>query len=96
MLFFPIMASEQRTQVISRAKARRAANNNYLKLCKTLHEKLAKLCFEYDTQIYLLAYRNGRFKGFVSTDEKGQPWSPPNEETLVRPLIVQIAELTLV
>ncbi|OAL57288.1 hypothetical protein IQ07DRAFT_627147 [Pyrenochaeta sp. DS3sAY3a] len=37
---------------------------------------------KYDTQIYLLAYRNGQFNGFVSTDKDGQPWSPPGRETL--------------
>lgn len=67
------------------AKSRRAANNNYRKLSKTLYEKLAKLCLEYDTHVYFLAYRNGRFNGFVSTDETGQPWSPPGQEALVSP-----------
>lgn len=72
------MSSQLHTRV------RRAATNNYLKLCKTLYEKLAKLCFEYDIQVYfLLAYRNGRFNGFVSTGETDQPWSPPGQETLV-------------
>ncbi|KAF2191301.1 hypothetical protein K469DRAFT_368277 [Zopfia rhizophila CBS 207.26] len=46
-------------------------------LSKSPYEKLTKLCLEYDTHIYLLAYRNGRFHGFVSTDETGQPRSPP-------------------
>ncbi|KAK7177428.1 hypothetical protein PSPO01_16527 [Paraphaeosphaeria sporulosa] len=64
-------------------KARRAANNNYQKLSKTLYEKLTKLSLEYDTHIYFLAYRNGRFNGFVSTEETGQPWSPPDRDTLV-------------
>jgi hypothetical protein len=84
------MASQQQSKVLSHSKARRAANNNYLKLSKTLYEKLAKLCLEYDTKIYFLAYRNGRFNGFVSTDEVGQPWSPPSQEALVSsPLFVR-------
>jgi hypothetical protein len=65
-------------------RSRRAANNNYRKLLKTLDEKLAKLSLEYDAQIYFIAYRNGRFNGFVSTDETGQSWSPPTQASLVR------------
>lgn len=53
------------------------------KLSKTLCEKLAKLCLDYDTKVYFLAYRNGRFNGFVSTDKAGQPWTPPDQEALV-------------
>jgi len=71
-------------QQLARAKARRAANNNYQKLSKTLCEKLAKLCREYDADIYFLAHRNGRFLGFASADDAGQPWSPPSAEALVR------------
>ncbi|KAF1964212.1 hypothetical protein BU23DRAFT_562129 [Bimuria novae-zelandiae CBS 107.79] len=49
---------------ISASRIRRVANNNYQKLSKTLCEKLAKLCLDYDTYVYFLAYRNGRFNGF--------------------------------
>ncbi|KAF2685710.1 hypothetical protein K458DRAFT_336376 [Lentithecium fluviatile CBS 122367] len=77
-----IMSSQQHSYVLAHAKSRRAANNNYQKLSKTLYEKLAKLCLDYDTQVYFLAYRNGRFNGFVSTDATGQPWSPPDQDTL--------------
>lgn len=80
-----IMSSPQQSQLLLRAKARRAASNNYHKLTKTLYEKLTKLCQEYDTDIYFLAYRNGRFNGFVSADKTGQPWSPPGRDTLVSP-----------
>ncbi|KAL5371427.1 hypothetical protein DPSP01_014272, partial [Paraphaeosphaeria sporulosa] len=73
--------SSQQQQRIS-ASSRRAANNNYQKLSKTLCEKLAKLCLDYDTQVYFLAYRNGRFTGFISTDKAGQPWMPPDQEAL--------------
>ncbi|KAF9730222.1 hypothetical protein PMIN01_12155 [Paraphaeosphaeria minitans] len=76
--------SSQQSSRASVSRSRRAAKNNYLKLSKTLHEKLAKLCLDYDTQVYFLAYRNGRFSGFVSTDKAGQPWIPPDQETLVR------------
>ncbi|KAF9728485.1 hypothetical protein PMIN06_012684 [Paraphaeosphaeria minitans] len=76
------MASPQQSQVLSHSKARRAANNNYLRLSKTLYKKLAKLCQEYDTHVYFLAYRNGRFNGFVLIDKTGQRWSPPGQETL--------------
>jgi hypothetical protein len=79
------MSSQQQSYVLAHAKSRRAANNNYQKLSKTLYEKLAKLCLEYDTHVYFLAYRNGRMNGFVSTDETGQSWSPPSQETLVSP-----------
>ena len=67
------MTSQQQSQPLARAKARRAANNNYQKLSKTLYEKLAKLCQEYDTDVYFLAHRNGRFNGFVSKNKTGQP-----------------------
>jgi hypothetical protein len=77
------MTSQQQLQPLARAKARRAANNNYQKLSKTLYEKLTKLCREYDTDIYFLAHRNGRFNGFVSIDKTGQPWLPPDQDTLV-------------
>jgi hypothetical protein len=77
------MTSQQPLQLLARAKARRAANNNYQKLSKTLYEKLTKLCREYDTDIYFLAHRNGRFNGFVSIDNTGQPWLPPDQDTLV-------------
>ncbi|CAG5189918.1 uncharacterized protein ALTATR162_LOCUS12112 [Alternaria atra] len=59
------MASLQQSQVLSHSKARRAANNNYSKLTQTLYAKLTKLCLEYNNHIYFLAYRNGRFNGFV-------------------------------
>ncbi|PVH91259.1 hypothetical protein DM02DRAFT_362095 [Periconia macrospinosa] len=65
-------------------RSRRAANNNYQKLTKALHQKLTKLCLEYDNQVYFLAYRNGRFSGCVSANEAGQPWLSPGQETLVR------------
>ncbi|PVH90285.1 hypothetical protein DM02DRAFT_621097 [Periconia macrospinosa] len=70
-------------QALPHTRSRRAANNNFQKLTKTLHQKLTKLCLEYDTQVYFLAYRNGRFSGFVSANEAGQPWLPPGQETLV-------------
>ncbi|KAK7180567.1 hypothetical protein PSPO01_13446 [Paraphaeosphaeria sporulosa] len=76
------MSSQQQPRIS--ASSRRAANNNYQKLSKTLCEKLAKLCLDYDTQVYFLAYRNGRFTGFVSTDTAGQPWMPPDQETLAK------------
>jgi hypothetical protein len=76
------MSSPQQLQV---AKERRAANNNYGKLLETLNQKLTKLCLEYNTDIYFIAYRNGRFQGFTSIDEAGQPWLPPSPEALVSP-----------
>lgn len=80
-----VMSSQQRSGLLEWTKARRAANNNYLKQTNTLYEKLTRLCIKYDANIYFLAYRNGRFNGFASTDEPGQPWSPPGREALVRP-----------
>lgn len=67
------MPSQQQLQVLSHSKARRAANNNYQKLSKTLYEKLAQFYLEYNANIYFLAHRNGRLHGFTSTDETGQP-----------------------
>lgn len=84
-----MMTSQQQLQLLARKKARRAANNNYLKLSKTLYEKLSKLCREYDTDIYFLAHRNGRFNGFMSKDKTGQPWLPPDQNTLVGCLPLQ-------
>jgi hypothetical protein len=66
-----------------RRKERRAANNNYSRLCKTLRRKLEKLCSVYDADIYFMAYRNGRYNGFMTTDDRGQSWSPPDKESLV-------------
>jgi hypothetical protein len=77
------MSSQQQSQLLAGLKARRVANNNYLKLSKTLCKKLSKLCRKYDADIYFLAYRNGRYRGFVSTNEEGQPWSPPSQDALV-------------
>jgi hypothetical protein len=79
----PPMSSQQQSQLLAGLKARRVANNNYLKLSKTLCKKLSKLCRKYDADIYFLAYRNGRYRGFVSTNEEGQPWSPPSQDALV-------------
>jgi hypothetical protein len=70
-----------------RRKERRAANNNYSKLCKTLRRKLEKLCSVYDAEIYFVAYRNGRYNGFMTTDDRGQSWSPPDNESLVSRLL---------
>ncbi|KAK7177987.1 hypothetical protein PSPO01_15963 [Paraphaeosphaeria sporulosa] len=75
------MSSQQQSRIP--VSSRRAANNNYQKLSKTLSKKLAKLCLDYDTQVYFLAYRNDRFTGFISTDTAGQPWTPPDQEALV-------------
>ncbi|PSN59047.1 hypothetical protein BS50DRAFT_626911 [Corynespora cassiicola Philippines] len=79
----PAMSSHLLPQTIGHPKAKRAANNNYQKLSKTLYEKLAKLNKEYGAEIYFIAYRNGRFHGFVSTNGAGQRWSPPGQDILV-------------
>jgi hypothetical protein len=71
------------SELFIRQKKRRIANNNYSKLFKTLVNKFTKLCHDYDAKIYFLACRNGRYHGFVSTDDKGQPWSPPSQDALV-------------
>jgi hypothetical protein len=77
------MSVPQRDTIV-RQKKRRAADNNYSRLSKTLCKKLLKLCRDYDADIYFLAFRNGRYRGFVTTDENGQPWSPPDQKSLVR------------
>jgi hypothetical protein len=86
------MSSLQDAHKMARAKARRAANNNYNKLLKTLHKKLAKLQQEYDTRLYLIAQRNGRTNEFASADATGQPWSPPDRKALVSILSASLAE----
>lgn len=68
------------------AKARRAANNNYKRLIKTLVGKLEKLHRVYDTRVYLIAERDGRFRECVSVDRTGRPWLRPDQETLVSDL----------
>jgi hypothetical protein len=80
------MPSLQDAHKLARAKARRAANNNYNKLLKTLHKKLAKLEQKYGTRVYLIAQRNGRTNEFASADATGQPWSPPDRKALVSTL----------
>jgi hypothetical protein len=77
------MSVPQRDTLVHQ-KERRAADNNYSRLSKTLCKKLLKLFRDYDADIYFLAYRNGRYRGFVTTDENGQPWSPPDQNSLVR------------
>ncbi|KAH7111346.1 hypothetical protein B0J11DRAFT_585900 [Dendryphion nanum] len=76
------MPSCQKPQAHAQSKARRAANNNYLKLRATLYEKLGKLCLEYGAEIYFIARRNGRITGFITPDEGGEPWSPPSQQSL--------------
>lgn len=83
-LLFQLAMTPTLRQALPHARSRRAANNNYQKLTKTLYQKLTKLCLEYNAQVYFLAYRNGRFSGFMSADEAGQPWLPPSQEILVR------------
>jgi hypothetical protein len=77
------MSTSPQPELLVRLKKRRVANNNYSKLLKTLGKKLSKLCDYYDAKIYFLAYRNGRYHSFVSTDEKGHPWSAPDKTALV-------------
>jgi hypothetical protein len=79
-----VMSSQRQAQRLACAKARRAANNRYQKLSKTLSKKLAKMSQHYDTKVYYIAYRNGRFHGFASADETGRLWSPPSQSSLLR------------
>jgi hypothetical protein len=65
------------------AKARRAANNNYQRLIKTLVGKLEKLHSVYNTRVYLIAERNGRVRECVSVDRTGRPWLRPDQQALV-------------
>jgi hypothetical protein len=65
-------------------KARRADGNTSLRLCKTIYRKLENLCQKCNAKVYCVVQRNGRYSGFVSLDETGRPWSPPNQEALVR------------
>ncbi|KAF2843899.1 hypothetical protein T440DRAFT_484567 [Plenodomus tracheiphilus IPT5] len=69
------MSSQQREQSLARAKARakaKAQTDNYNKLCE-----------EYNTKLHYLSYRNGRYRGYNSLDESGQPWTPPTQRELV-------------
>jgi hypothetical protein len=79
------MASQQpQAQKLARARARRAANNNYQRLMKTLYSKLEKLSEVYDADIYFVARRNGRIVECVSADAADRkPWSPPDRAALV-------------
>jgi len=78
------MPPQQQTQKLARAKARRAANNNYQRLMKTLHAKLRKLSDIYSAEIYFVARRGGRIVECASPDATGRrPWSPPNRADLV-------------
>lgn len=65
------------------AIARRAANNNYHRLIKTLVGKLEKLHRLYDTKVYFIAERNGKVRECVSTDRTGRPWLRPDQKSLV-------------
>ncbi|PZD24190.1 hypothetical protein A1F96_09569 [Pyrenophora tritici-repentis] len=79
------MTSQQQVQKLARAKARRAANNNYQRLIKTLYSKLEKLSEVYNADIYFVARRNGRIVECASADVTGRrPWSPPNRAALRR------------
>jgi hypothetical protein len=79
-----VMSSQRQEQRLACAKARRAANNRYQKLSKTLSKKLAKMSQHCEAKVYYIAYRNGRFHGFASADEAGRLWSPPSQSSLVR------------
>lgn len=69
---------------MARAKARRAANNNYRRLMKTLESKLWKLIHVYKAEIHLVARHNGRIVECASADATGRrPWSPPDRAALV-------------
>ncbi|KAI1533266.1 hypothetical protein PtrSN002B_010398, partial [Pyrenophora tritici-repentis] len=77
------MTSQQQVQKLARAKARRAANNNYQRLIKTLYSKLEKLSEVYNADIYFVARRNDRIVECASADATGRrPWSPPNRAAL--------------
>lgn len=77
------MAVLRQAQSREGARARRAANNNYHRLIKTLVGKLEKLHKVYDTKVYLIAERNGRVRECVSTDHTGRPWLRPDQKALV-------------
>ncbi|KAF2818058.1 hypothetical protein CC86DRAFT_183005 [Ophiobolus disseminans] len=77
------MAIIRKTQSLECARARRAANNNYQRLMKTLVRKLEKLYSVYDTKVYLIVERNGRMRECVSVDCTGKPWLRPDQQTLV-------------
>jgi hypothetical protein len=78
------MASHQQAQKLARAKARRAANNNYLRLIKSLYSKLRKFNEVYNADVYFVARRNGRIVECASADATGRrPWSPPDRAALV-------------
>jgi hypothetical protein len=78
-----LMSTQQQARKLAHAKARRAANNNYQKLLKTLYTKLEKLHTVYSADIYFIARRNGRINECASADATGRPWSPQNGTALV-------------
>jgi hypothetical protein len=77
------MSAQQQARQLARAKAKRAANNNYQRLLKTLYTKLEKLQRVYSAEIYFIAIRNGRTSECASADATGRPWSPPTRTALV-------------
>jgi hypothetical protein len=78
------MASQQQVQKLARVKARRAANNNYQRMIRTLYSKLRKLGEVYNADIDFVARRNGRIVECASADTTGRrPWSPPDRAALV-------------
>ena len=78
------MTSEPQAQKLARAKARRAENNNYQRLIKTLYSKFRKLNEVYSADIYFVAQRNGRIIECKSADATGRkPWSHPDRDALV-------------
>ncbi|KAF2184250.1 hypothetical protein K469DRAFT_580117 [Zopfia rhizophila CBS 207.26] len=66
--------------MLSQLRTKRVENENYRKRLETLGSKSSELCRDYKAEVYFVAYRNGRFYTFTSTDE---PSWPPGPDTLV-------------
>ncbi|KAF2180787.1 hypothetical protein K469DRAFT_753143 [Zopfia rhizophila CBS 207.26] len=56
-------------------QSKRAANENFRKRVETLGGKFTELWQDYEADVYFLAYRNGRFHTYSSTDNALWPLS---------------------
>jgi hypothetical protein len=81
------MSSKQSIQILAQLKLKRAANENVRKRLETLDNKFQELWEDYNTEIWFIARRNGRFRTYTTTDEQ-----PPSLEALVSPFFHYFTE----
>ncbi|KAF2192054.1 hypothetical protein K469DRAFT_696103 [Zopfia rhizophila CBS 207.26] len=71
--------SSGQLQTLVQSRSKRATNENFRKRVETLGSKFTELWQDYGADVYFVAYRNGRFHTYSSTDNA--LW-PPSPETL--------------